>query len=99
MALTMMSCGNGYVKNALNCVWPLNGVTIRQIFWPLIVVAVNGVGVDSSPAPPAARLPGRLVATAPGESTLKQASFTLRPSVDAAADLHAAGEPRVDRRR
>ena len=48
IALRMMSRGNGYVKNALNCIWPLNGVTIRQIFWPLIVVAVNGVGMDSS---------------------------------------------------
>ena len=61
-----------------NCVWPLNGVTIRQIFSPLMVVAVNGVGVDSIP-PSSARLPGRLVATAPGESTSKQASLTLRP--------------------
>ncbi len=44
-----------------------------------MVVLVNGVGVDNNPAPPAARLPGRLAATAPGESTLKQASLTLRP--------------------
>ena len=49
------------------------------MLWPLIVVRVNGVGVESTPAPPPAMLPGSDVATAPGESTSKQASLTLRP--------------------
>ena len=63
----------------MTCVCPLNGVTIRQMFSPSIVVVVNGVGVESIPAPMPARLPGSAVATAPGESTSKQASLTLRP--------------------
>ena len=71
--------GNGHVRNPLNCVWPLNGVTIRQIRWPLMVVRVNGVGVESMPAVSPTRLPGRPAVDAPGESTSKQASFTLRP--------------------
>src|ERR1051326_6873929 len=63
-ALTMKSYGRVYVMYAFSCVWPLNGVTIRQIFSPLIVVLVNGVGVPSRPAPPAAGVPGGLSDTA-----------------------------------
>ena len=37
------------------------------------------VGVDSTPAVSPTRLPGRPAVDAPGESTSKQASFTLRP--------------------
>ena len=99
MALTTMSCGNGYVKNAFNCVWPLNGVTIRQIFSPLMVVAVNGVGMDSSPAPPATRLPGRLVVDGAGRIDVEAGVVDAAAGVDAAADQNAAGKPRVERRR
>src|SRR5262245_50207039 len=66
------SAGRGYVPFALNCALAPHGVTARQIFLPFTVVAVNGVGVRETP--------GRFAATpAPGESTSKHASLTVRP--------------------
>ena len=71
----------------------LNGVTTLQIDWPLI-----GRGSKRDRGWP--RYSGRLTdwpaATAPGESTLKQTSLTVRPVSTPAPDLDAGAEPRVD---
>ena len=96
-ALTMKSYGSGYVMNPFSCVWPLNGVTTRQMFLPSIVVAVNGIGADNTPAPPGAMLPGRPPVDAPGESTLKQASLTLRPVSTPPPSEQVRAKPRGDR--
>src|SRR5262245_14888255 len=71
VALTIVSAGSGMLPFSFTCVFPAIGVTTRQVFFPSMVVAVWGTGdVDT---------PGRLAATADGESTLKQTSSTVLP--------------------